>query len=454
MEKINQKLNRLFFSCFKIIPLLTAGLILFFSDFAQASAVIISDEETESYLQNLLQPIYSAAGVSFNRNKIFILSDNSLNAFVSDGNDLFIHSETILQAKSDDEIRGVLAHEVGHIQGGHILRHKLRIQEMQNLSLASMVAAVALGTASGRGDVAAAIALGSHSSLLNQSLSYQIQEERSADEAAVSLLKKTHHSPKGLLEFMKKIQTQNKLQGIQENPYFRTHPMSAERLAFLQQAVTQSSYPPEKSKSNALKRIQAKLYAFIKTPQQTAYKYPISDTSIEAYYARAIAAFKSLNFNKALRLTEHLMQQDSNNPHFHELKGQILFEAGRIKESQKEFLRAIQIFPKSALFKIDAAQATLELSPSAKELQSTIIHLQQVLTSRPSSIAWLLLAKAYHLAGKDTDAKYASAQYSLHTGDIDLAQKQAEDAQKNCTQPQLRLKIEDLLNLIKDIKKS
>ena len=146
---------------------------------------IISDEETELYLQDLLKPIFKSAGIPFNRNKIFIVQDNSLNAFVGDGNNLFIHSGTLLAAKTDDELRGVLAHEAGHILGGHIIRYKLRLQEMQNVGLASMVLAGALGAASGRGDVAAAIALGSQSSLINQSLAYQVQEERSADRKSV-----------------------------------------------------------------------------------------------------------------------------------------------------------------------------------------------------------------------------------------------------------------------------
>lgn len=444
------QVNKLTYFCrfFRLIPLLTAGLVLFSAFNAQALTVI-SDEETELYLQDILRPLFKAAGVPFNRNKIFILEDNSLNAFVSDGNNLFIHSETILKADSDDELRGVLAHETGHIQGGHILRHKLRMQEMRNLSIASLVAAGVLGAASGRGDVAAAVALGSHGSLINQSLTYQIQEERNADEAAVRLLKQTQHSPQGLLNFMKKIQAQNKLQGISETSYFRTHPMSGERLAFLRQALQNSSAPFAR-RSETLKRIQAKLYAFIKTPQQTNQKYPATDNSIPSLYARAVAAFKNLDFKHAQTLTDTLIAQEPNNPHFKELKGQILLEQGKIKEARYEFANALRLLPSSTLFKINEAQAVLEQSPSPADLQDVITKLQQAQTERPNGFVWLLLSKAYHLSGQKAEAQYAAAQHSLSIGDFSLAKRQAEEARKNSLDPKLTLKIDDLLNSVKN----
>ena len=212
MEKVNQKLGS---SWKKRLILILA--VCFLSTNAHAALTTISDEESEQLLQSLVEPIFKAAGINFNRNKVFIVEDDSLNAFVSDGNNLFINSEVIIKAANADEIRGVAAHEVGHIMGGHILRQKLKMKELQNISLASMAVAGALGAASGRGDVAAAVMFGSQGSLINQSLAYQVEEERSADEAAVKLLNKTGHSPTGLMNFMKKIQAQNRLQGISED---------------------------------------------------------------------------------------------------------------------------------------------------------------------------------------------------------------------------------------------
>jgi len=282
-------------------------------------------------------------------------------------------------------------------------------------------------------------------------LAYKIQEERSADEAAVTLLKKTGHSPKGLFDFMKKIQTLNKLQGVDDHGYFRTHPLTEERLTFLRQAVKSSPYKPEITDSR-LKRIQAKLFAFVKPVKQTFAKYPASDNRIDAVYARAIAAFKSAQLNKAENLVAQLIKVEPQNPHFRELSGQIFLEQGKIREAQKEFATASSLMPKSVLFKINQAQATLELSPSPSQLSGIIRDLQQAVTGRQIAIAWLLLSKAYYLSGKKAEAQYAAARYSAAEGDYELAKRQAEDAKKNVTDKKLSLKIDDLLQFLKNIK--
>ena len=177
---------------------------------AKAAINLITDEETEQYLAGVLRPIFKAAGIPFKRNNIHIVDDNSLNAFVGDGNNMFINTGTLIKAGSSNEIKGVLAHETGHIQGGHILRQKIKNQEMQQISLGSLFLAGAVGAATGRADVGMAIALGSQSSAINNYLTYRIEEERSADEAAVNLLGKTKQSPQGMPTFMKRIQQQNR----------------------------------------------------------------------------------------------------------------------------------------------------------------------------------------------------------------------------------------------------
>ena len=206
--------------------------------YAKADSIsLISDEETEDFLAKQLKPIFNAAGIPFNRNNIYIVNDNSLNAFVSDGNNMFVNTGTLMRADNENEIVGVLAHETGHIMGGHILRQKLKLQDMQQVSLASLLAAGAAAAATGRADAAMAIMMGTQSSVLNAMMAYQVEEERSADESAVKLLSATKQSPIGMRNFMKKIEHQNRLSGVSENPYFRTHPVTSERIAFLNYAA-------------------------------------------------------------------------------------------------------------------------------------------------------------------------------------------------------------------------
>ena len=149
---------------------------------ASSGPSLISDEQTQTFLSNIISPLFNAAGIPFNKNKIYIINDNSLNAFVSNGNYMFVHTGTIMNADTVNELSGILAHETGHIAGGHIARQKLRISQLQTLSVASLIVAGATAATSGRGDAALAVMLGSQSSLLNAMISYQMHEERSADE--------------------------------------------------------------------------------------------------------------------------------------------------------------------------------------------------------------------------------------------------------------------------------
>lgn len=451
MEKINQKLTG---SKKNTVSRLIIGfwLILAFLPLRDAlgQMSIISDEETEQYLAKVIRPIFQTAGIPFNRNKIYIVNDNSLNAFVGDGNNLFIHTGTLLKADNTDQISGVLAHETGHILGGHILRQKIKNQSMQEASLASLVLAGAAAAASGRGDVAVAVMLGSQSSLLSNYMAYRVEEERSADDAAVKLLYKRQTSPQGLLQFMKKIQKQNALNGIEESDYFRTHPVTSERVRFLEQAVKQSPYHQDHSLDGEFQRIKAKLYGFLQEPAQTFKRYPLSDTSIAARYAQAIAYFKQLNFGKALRMIDALSAEEPDNPYFYELKAQIYMEQGNLKAAKEAYGKVLKLRPDAALLQVDWAQAALAVSPSPAELKNIIAVLNRSLQQRPSAMGWLLLSQAYDQNGQTAYAEYAAAEYSLRIGAADIAKRQAENAQRKNPPSALRLKLDDLLRRIKN----
>lgn len=421
---------------------------------AQAQALsLISDEETEIFLHRTLQPIFKAADTDFNPRRIYIVNDKSLNAFVTDGNNMFVTVGTLMAADSQNEISGVLAHETGHIEGGHLLRHKIQSREVQRMTLASMLLGSAAGIAAGRADVSIAAILGSQSSAMNSMLTYQVSEERSADEAAVKLLKKINQSPEGMLRFMKKIQKRNTLQGIEETSYFRTHPVTSERIAFMEKAAKESQAPKTGTQEKDFERIRAKLYAYIEDPKATLQKYPETNGSIPARYARAIAYFKKMEMPKALGLINGLIADEPQNPYFYELKGQMLLETGQIAQAADIYRQALKLRPNSSLFKLNLAQAMLENSPSAADQKQIVDLLNQVLVYNPDSYAWILLSRAYGMQQNAAGYNYAAAEYSLLTRDIRLAKQQAEQALKSSPSPALRLKLEDLLLRIKDMEK-
>lgn len=447
MEKINRITG---FFRKTVIGLICSVLLqsAFLSDASAASISLISDEETEQFLARQLRPVFKAADIPFNRNNIYIVNDDSLNAFVGDGNNMFVHTGTLMKANDENEIAGVLAHETGHIMGGHILRQKIKLQNMQQISLASMLAAGAAAAATGRADAAIAIMMGTQSSMLNAMLAYQVEEERSADESAVKLLQKTEQSPAGMRNFMKKIDRQNRLNGIAENPYFRTHPVTAERISFLNNAVRQSPFPAPAHPSNEFLRVKAKLSAFMEEPRKVLQKYPPSDKSTPARYAQAIVFFRMLKLNQSLKILNELIAEEPENPYFHELKGQIFMETGKIKPARIEYQKALSLLPNSALFQINLAQAVLEDTLNRDELEHTAKILNKSLLQRPDTYGWLLLSRAYGGLNDTANSNYAAAEYSLRIGAAETARRQANTALTANPSPQLRLKIDDLLNRI------
>ena len=444
---INSKLKRL------ISGILLVSAFWLFA-FEACALSIISDDESEIFLQKITKPLFQAAGVRYDRNNIYIVDDASLNAFVGDGNNLFIHTGTLIKAENADELAGVIAHETGHIQGGHIMRLKLKAQGLTEATLASTIAAGAAAVLTGRADVAVAIALGTQSSALTHMTRYQTGEERSADEAAVTLLRKTGQSPQGMLDFMKRISKQNSLNGIEETPYFRTHPITNERIGFLTQAVKNSPYPRNTKLNEDFARVKAKLYAYLESPKNTLQKYPLRDTSVAGQYARAIAYFKMLQFKKALQAIDMLIQKEPQNPFFYEVKAQILLESGRVKEAKAAYKKALEFLPDSALLQTSFAQAVLEDSPSPAEVKEAINLLNKALISRPSGFGWLLLSRAYGMAGDEVYATYAAAEYSLRIGAFDIAKQQGKQVlAKAAGNRLLQNKAQDLLAKIEDLEK-
>ena len=284
-------------------------------------------------------------------------------------------------------------------------------------------------------------------------LSYQISEERSADEAAVNLLKKINQSPAGMLAFLKKIQHRNKMQGIAERDYYRTHPLTDERISFVEKAARESRAPAQGPQEKEFQRIKAKLFAYTEEPRQTFLKYPPNDSSVPARYARAIALFKQLKMKEALAEVNSLIADEPQNPYFYELKGQMMMETGKIVPAAAAYRQALKLQPASSLFKLNLSQAMLENNPGPAELKEIVRMLNQVLVYNPDSYAWLLLARASGMQNDMATSNYAAAEFSFLGGDAQTARRQAENALRHNPSSTLRLKIDDLLMRIKQLEK-
>ena len=316
--------------------------------------------------------------------------------------------------------------------------------------LGSMIAAGAAAVSTGRGDAAMAVILGSQNSALNSMLNYQVQEERSADESAVKLLNATRQSTQGLLDFMKKIKQKNMLSGIEESPYFRTHPLTNERISHFTEVGKNNRNPTAHRLDGEFKMIKAKLAAFLLDKEKAYRLYPSNDNSAPARYAHAILAFRGGNVARALHLIDGLLKEQPANPYFHEQKAQFLFESGQVKKSIASYNRALELLPNNYLLQNSLAHAILESSPSQSEVKRAITLLQKSLHGMDNPFSWQLLARAYDMDNQPAASYYAAAEYSYAMDNLETAQRQLKHAQKAGADKSLSLKIADLQERIKE----
>src|SRR5580704_8164390 len=396
---------------------------------------IIRDAEIEQLLREYTQPILKAAGLAQQNVRVVIINDPSFNAFVADGHRIFINSGALMQAKTPNEVIGVLAHESGHIAGGHLARMR---EEMSKASTESMVAmllgigAAVAGARSGSGgDVGMAALTMPQGIIQSTMLAYIRTQEEQADRAGVKFLTATGQSPKGMYDTFKRLGDEMLFQSRYIDPYLQTHPMPKERVAALEELVQTSPYwdkkdPPELQARHDLMR--AKLYGYMDRSGVSANRYPASDQSLPARYARAIAAARFSDSRAAMAQIDALIEAQPQNPYFHELKGQTLLEGGKPAEAIAPLRRAAQLSPNPALIQIMLGQALVE-SNDPSHLAEAITVLESSLAREPESPeGYNQLAMAYGRKGDLAHADLASAQSALLRGDMKAARMLASRA--------------------------
>jgi predicted Zn-dependent protease len=393
--------------------------ILVGNDFAYAQGQrrisFIRDAEIETALRLYATPLFQAAGLAPEAVKIFIVRDKSLNAFVAGGQKLFMNTGLLMQAKTAGQVIGVIAHETGHIAGGHLTR----IQGALKKSSAQTIAALILGGAAavlGQSELGQAIIIGGQTLGTNSFLHYTRTQENSADQAAMRLLEGTHQSAQGLYEFMGLLEEQELVSPQYQDAYMRTHPVTRSRMKALEAHMSNSAYSktPIAPELQAIhRRIRAKLYAYLEPVSRTMRRYKKSDRSIEARYARAVAYHKGAKLDDALKTMSGLLTEHPKDPYFLELMGQILFESGRIRDSLPYYTAAVKRAPSSALMRGELAHAQIETNNPAL-LQPAISNLRAALrVEREIPNTWRALATAYGRQKNDIQASLALAEEAL-----------------------------------------
>lgn len=388
----------------------------------------IRDAEIEQYLRQWELPVWKAAGLDPDALHIILISDNQINSFVAGGQNIFIYTGLLTRSDNANQVIGVMAHETGHVFGGDLARMSDAIRKAQIAQIIGMIAGAAAGVATGSGSPATAgMAIGSSFAERNF-LSFSRSQEGAADKAATDFLNQTGQSPRGLLQFMRKIQSEETGLGIHETPYLTTHPLTQDRIDALEHDVAVSKYadarePAAYKEQHA--RMVAKLVGFIAPPSEVFEKYPESDTSVAARYARAIADHRMSNDAQALRLADGLIAQSPNDPFFQELKGQFLFESGHVAESVAPYQRADQLLPRNALIESEMAQAMIESGNAAYDRKALDALNDSAAKEPDNPLTWRLLATIYGREGKENEAILATAEQEFAKGNYKEAKGRA-----------------------------
>lgn len=392
---------------------------------------ILRDAETEALFADMSRPLIEAAGLDPKNVKIILINDKEINAFVAGSQAVYFHSGLIVAADNANEVQGVMAHELGHVTGGHIIRMGEGMKTATGITILSLLAGIA-AVAAGAGDAGMGILAAGQQAAMGKFLAFNRTQESSADAAGVSFLEKAGISGKGSLAFFGRIQNlEYRLAIPQDDSYGRTHPLSGERMALLEHQYEASRNwdrptPPELEAR--FQRVKAKLKGFISEPRQTLIEYPESNKTEPARYARAYAWHKSAYPDKAMEEVNALLAAKPHDPYYLELKGQILLESGKPQEALPALREAVLTTRNQPLISALLGHALIATEDPANFNEARTVLKAAVAKDNDNPFAWYQLGVVYAREGDTPRAMLATAERYNLEGRATLALANAKQA--------------------------
>ncbi|MWV26427.1 M48 family metalloprotease [Aurantiacibacter rhizosphaerae] len=395
---------------------------------------VLRDAETETLLQDMVDPLAEAAGLGEAAVEIVLINDGSINAFVAGGQRIFVHSGLINAADHANEVEGVLAHELGHITGGHINRFSEGVGNASKISLLTTLLAVGAALAGG-GEAAMGVMAAGQQAAMGSFLAFSRTQEASADAAGAQFLSDAGISGRGSLAFFEKLQDYEFRRNINQSAdreYSRTHPLSGNRIARLREQYVEDpawDTPPDPVMEERFQRAKAKLFGYLAKPERTLIAYPTYMTAAPARYARAYAYHQSAQVDKALEEVNALIASDPDDPYFLELKGQILLESGHVEEALPPLRRATQITGSNPLIATSLGHALIATEDPANLEEAEGVLRAAVGRDHENPSAWYQLGVVYGQRGDIPRARLASAEQLVMQGNAQAALLNAQAAE-------------------------
>nr|WP_152047875.1 M48 family metalloprotease [Aureimonas psammosilenae] len=430
----------------RLVSLIAAMATAFTSVAAEAAPrrsnlPIVRDAEIEALVADYTRPIFKVAGLK-QPVDIILVNNPEFNAFVS-GRRIFVNTGTIVGSGTPNELIGVLAHETGHLAGGHQNRLRQQVDQAQRIATIAGVLGIGLaaaGAAAGSGNLARAgtgIFAGGGTAAMRGLLGYQRSEETTADRSALVYLEKAGQSPKGLITSFERLERNNILSGVQSSRYISSHPAPRDRISLMETTARQSPYfdktdSPDLQLRHDLAR--AKIVAYNEGGGAVQRLFRKDPRGLPALYGDAISTHLAGSPALALQKIDAVVAKAPKNPYFHEMRGEILLEAGRAKDAATAFQTAAKLDPrKSGLIEASIGQA-LVTSGDASQMKEAVSRIKQGIDADPSNAnAYRFLAMAYNKLGDDASAELATAEGYWHGGAM-------KDAKLFAARAQLKMK--------------
>jgi len=393
---------------------------------------ILRDTETEALFDEVAKPLVQAAKLDPKSVKVVLLNDQEINAFVAGSQNVYVNSGLITSADNVNQLQAVVAHELGHVAGGHAIRMGEGAKEATGITLATMVLG-AIAIAAGAGDAGMGLMMMGQQAAMNRFLAFTRAQETSADLAGVDYLSKAGISGRGSLEFFKKLQNQEyRLAIYAKDSYDRTHPLSSERISMLENLYKKDpawDRKPDPALEAKFQRVKAKLLGFI-NQRQAINKYPETDQTVPAHYARAYAYHLSAYPEKALYEADALLKTNPHDPYFLELKGQILLEGGKPAEAVAPLREATERSGGAPLIASMLGHALISTEDRKNYAEAKNILKSAVSTDNQNPFAWYQLGMIYDREGDTPRAALATAERNNLEGNPKLALASAEMAMR------------------------
>jgi len=410
---------------------LAASLVL--SAGTASAQSVLRDAETESLLRDISKPVIEAAGLQPRNVDVILLNDGSINAFVAGGQAVYIHSGLIGAADNVAEVQGVIAHEIGHITGGHVISDG-GSKAATGITLLSLLLGAA-AAAAGSADAGIGVFMAGQQAALGKYLAFSRAQESSADAASVQFLSKAGISGRGSIDFFKKLQSQEFRYGFKrsdESDFYSTHPVTSDRITTLQDSFEHDpawNKPLDPALQERFLRAKAKLYGYLAEPAATLTAYPEYMTDAPARYARAYAFHKEALMDKALAETDALLAKWPSDPYVLELKGQVLLESGKPVDALVPLRRAVALSRSEPLIATTLGHALLATEDSANFAEAQRVLKTAVARDRDNPFAWYQLGVVYEAQGDTPRARLASAEQQLGEMRLPEALRSAEAAE-------------------------